>query len=86
MRRTRGQGAFRTAKHRAGITQTGVALHPLRHASATQLLEAGVHPRLSQRYLGHPQLAPPMLYLHRPHKGHEDADERLHALMHGLWP
>jgi integrase len=33
MRRTSVQGAFRTAKHRAGITKTGVAIHTLRNAS-----------------------------------------------------
>src|SRR5499427_245508 len=33
MRRTSVQGAFRTAKHRAGITKTGVAIHPLRKVS-----------------------------------------------------
>jgi site-specific recombinase XerD len=61
MRRPRVQGAFRTAKHRAGITTTGVAIPPLRHAYATHLLEAGVHPRLLQRSLGHPQRATTML-------------------------
>jgi integrase len=86
MRRTSVQGAFRTAKHRAGISKMGVALHTLRHSSATHLLEAGVNPRLIQRYLGHTQLETPMVYLHLTHKGHEEAYERLNALMHGLLP
>ena len=86
MRRTSVQGAFRTAKHRAGITKTGVAIHTLRHSYATHLLEAGVHPRLIQRYLGHTQLETTMVSLHLTHKGHEDAYERLHSLMHGLLP
>ena len=86
MRRSRVQGAFRKAKHRAGITKTGVAIHTLRHSYATHLLEAGVNPRLIQRYLGHTQLETPMVYLHLTHKGHEDAYERLHALMQGLLP
>jgi integrase/recombinase XerD len=55
------QGAFRTAKQRAGITKTGVASHTLRHSYATHLLEAGVNPRLIQRYLGHPPLATTMI-------------------------
>jgi integrase/recombinase XerD len=86
MRRTSVQGAFRTAKHRAGITKTGVAIHTLRHSYATHLLEAGVNPRLIQRYLGHTQLETTMVYLHLTHKGQEDAYERLNALMHGLLP
>ena len=86
MRRTSVQGAFRTAKHRARITKMGVAIPTLRHSYATHLLEAGVNPRLIQRYLGHTQLETTMVYLHLTHKGHEDAYERLNALMHGLLP
>jgi site-specific recombinase XerD len=61
MRRPSVQGAFRKAKHRAGITTTGVAIHTLRHAYATHLLEAGVNPRLIQRYLGHTPLETTMV-------------------------
>src|SRR6266571_2120656 len=86
MSRTSVQGAFRTAKQRAGITKIGVAIHTLRHSYATHLLEAGVNPRLIQRYLGHTQLETTMVYLHLTHKGHEDAYARLNALMHGLLP
>jgi site-specific recombinase XerD len=86
MSRSSVQGAFRTAKYRAGITKTGVAIHPLRHAYATHLLEAGVNPRLIQRYLGHTQLETTMVSLHLTNKGHEEAYERLNALMHGLLP
>jgi len=86
MRRSSVQGAFRNAKHRAGITQMGVALQTLRHSSATHLLEAGVNPRLIQRYLGHTQLETTMISLHLPHTGQEEADERLNARMHGLLP
>ena len=86
MSRSRVQGAFRTAKYRAGITKTGVAIHTLRHSYSTHLLEAGVNPRLIQRYLGPTQLETTMVYLHLTHKGHEEAYERLNALMHGLLP
>jgi integrase/recombinase XerD len=61
MSRSRVQGAFRTAQYRAGITKMGVALHTLRHSYATHLLEAGVNPRLIQRYLGHTQLETTMV-------------------------
>jgi integrase/recombinase XerD len=86
MSRSSVQGAFRTAKHRAGITKMGVAIHTLRHSYATHLLEAGVNPRLIQRYLGHTQLETTMVYLHLTNKGHEDAYERLNALMSELLP
>jgi integrase/recombinase XerD len=86
MSRSSVQGAFRKAKQRAGLTKMGVALHTLRHAYATHLLEAGVNPRLIQRSLGHTQLETTMLYLHLTPKGQEEAYERLNALMHGLLP
>jgi integrase len=84
MRRSSVQGACRTAKSRAGSTTAGVAIHTLRHAYATHLLEAGVHPRLIQRSLGHTQLETTMLALHLTHQGQEEASERLNALMQGL--
>ena len=86
MSRTSVQGAFRTATPRAGLTTTGVAIHTLRHSYATHLLEAGVNPRLIQRYLGHTQLATTMVSFHLTHTGHEEAYERLNSLMQGLLP
>ena len=86
MSRASVQGAFRNAKPRAGITKIGVAIHTLRHSYATHLLEAGVNPRLIQRYLGHTQLETTMVYLHLTHTGHEDAYTRLNSLMQGLLP
>ena len=84
MSRSSVQGAFRTAKYRAGITKLGVAIHTLRHSYATHLLEAGVNPRLIQRYLGHTQLETTMIYLHLTHKGQEEAYKCLNTLMQGL--
>jgi len=78
------QGAFRKAKRRASITPAGVAIHTLRHAYATHLLEAGVNRRLVQRYLGHSRLETTMVYLHLTPKGHEDAYQRINSLMQGL--
>jgi site-specific recombinase XerD len=80
------QGAFRKATQRAGITKTGAAIPTLRHAYATHLLEAGVNPRLIQRYLEHTPLETTLVSLHLTHKGHDDAYERLNALMQGLLP
>ena len=84
MSRASVQGAFRTAKQRAGITQTGMAIHTLRHSYATLLLEAGGNLRLIPRDLGHTRLETTMLYLHLTQKGHEDAYERIHAMRRGL--
>jgi integrase/recombinase XerD len=86
MSRASVQGAFRTAKRRAGITKLGVAIHTLRHSYATHLLEAGVNLRLIQRYLGHSRLETTRVYLHLTQKGHEDAYQRINALMQGLLP
>jgi hypothetical protein len=83
-RRSSGQGAFRPAQQRACLTPTGVAIPTLRPASATPRLDAGVKPRLIQRYLGHTHRATTMVSLPLTHKGHEDAYERLSALMQGL--
>jgi integrase/recombinase XerD len=84
MSRNSVQGAFRKAKRRAGITQTGVAIHTLRPSYAPHLLEAGVNLRLIQRYLGHTRLETTMVYLHLTQKGHEDAYTRINSLMQGL--
>ncbi len=68
-RRSSVQGAFRPATHRAGMTTTGVALPPLRHAYAPHRLAAGVHPRLLQRSLGPPQRATTLVSLPlHPHR------------------
>ena len=80
------QGAFRKAKQRAAITQTGLAIHSLRHSYATHLLDAGVNLRLIQLYLGHSRLETTMLYLHLTQKGHADAYQRINSLMQGLLP
>ena len=84
-------GIVRHGPALAGGTHSNVprgfrAIHTLRHSYATHLLEAGVHPRLIQRYLGHTQLETTMVSLHLTHKGHEEAYARLNALMHGLLP
>lgn len=78
------QGAFRQAKHQAGIKKRRVSIHTLRHSYATHLLEAGVNIRAIQRYLGHSQLETTMVYLHLTSKGQEDAYGIINNVMKGL--
>jgi len=78
------QGAFRRAKHKAGITKRRVSVHTLRHSYATHLLEAGVNIRVIQRYLGHSQLETTMVYLHLTRKGQEDAYQIINGVMKGF--
>jgi site-specific recombinase XerD len=76
-------GAVRTATPRAGSRPRAVGPHPLRHASATPLLAAGVNRRALQRALGHAHLATTLLSLPLPPTGHADAVPRRTARMRG---
>ena len=78
------QGAFREAKIKAGIRKRQVSIHTLRHSYATHLLEAGVHVRAVQRYLGHSQLETTMVYLHLTNKGQEDSFAVINQVMKGV--
>jgi len=78
------QGAFRKAKFAAGITKRRVSVHTLRHCYATHLLEAGVNPRIIQRYLGHSNLETTMVYFHLTQKGTEDALKIINSTMRGF--
>jgi len=78
------QGAFRRAKHAAGIRKRAVSVHTLRHSYATHLLEAGVNLRVIQSHLGHSSLESTMVYLHLTRKGNEDAYALIDAVMGGL--
>ena len=78
------QGAFREAKIKAGIRRRHVSIHTLRHSYATHLLEAGVHVRAVQRYLGHSQLETTMVYLHLTNKGQEDSFAVINQVMKGV--
>jgi hypothetical protein len=84
--RPRVQGACRPAQPRARLTTRGVAIPPLRHADATPLREAGVHPRRIQRSVGHAPRETTLGSFHLTHQGREAASERLNALLHGLLP
>lgn len=78
------QGAFRRAKHEAGIGKRAVSIHTLRHCYATHLLEEGVNLRVIQENLGHTSLETTMVYLHLTRKGHEDAYALINRVMEGL--
>jgi len=78
------QGGFRRAKEAAGIKKRRVSIHTLRHCYATHLLEAGVNPRVVQRYMGHSNLETTMAYFHVTQKGSEDAYDIIDAHMKGF--
>lgn len=78
------QGAFRDARKAAGITKRRVTIHTLRHCYATHLLEAGVNPRIIQRYMGHTNLETTMMYFHLTQKGAEDAYRIIDDTMRGF--
>ena len=86
MRRHSVQGACRTATRRAGMTNLGVAIHSLRHSSATPLLDAGVNRRRIHISLGPTRLETLMVSLPLTQKDHEDASTRSNSLLQGLLP
>ena len=58
-----------------------VRFHDLRHSHATQLLQAGVHPKVAQERLGHATITTTLdLYSHVTETMQSDAAERLDAL------
>ena len=55
-----------------------VRFHDLRHSHATQLLVAGVHPKVAQERLGHSSISVTLdLYSHVTATMHEDAATKL---------
>jgi integrase len=61
-----------------------VRFHDLRHSHATQLLFAGIHPKIAQERLGHSTISTTLdLYSHVTETMQEDAAGRLDAAFRG---
>ena len=61
-----------------------IRFHDLRHSHATQLLLAGVHPKVAQERLGHASITTTLdLYSHVTETMQNDAAKRLDALFQG---
>ena len=59
--------AFKEALHQSDVTKAAT-VHTLRHSWATHLLEAGVHLRIIQLWLGHSSIRTTAHYLHLTQK------------------
>ena len=70
---------------RAGIKP--VSFHALRHTHATDLLRAGVHPKVASERLGHASIAITMdTYSHAIPSLQEDAAQRIDAALRSAIP
>jgi len=72
--------AFKAALGQSGVTKVAT-IHTLRHSWATHLLEAGVHLRLIQLWLGHSSLKTTAHYLHLTQKAEAVAVSQLNEFM-----
>lgn len=69
---------------RLGADFPRVRFHDLRHSHATQLLLAGIHPKVAQERLGHSTISTTLdLYSHVTATMQEDAADRLDAAFRG---
>jgi integrase len=58
--------------------------HVLRHTHATQLLLAGIHPKVAQERLGHATVAMTLdIYSHVTERQHDEAAERIDDILRG---
>jgi len=71
---------FKVALHQSGVTKEATP-HTLRHSWATHLLEAGVHLRLIQLWLGHSSLKTTAHYLHLTQKAEAVAVSQLNEFV-----
>ena len=75
--------AFRAALAESGVTKAAT-VHTLRHSWATHLLEAGVHLRLIQVWLGHSSPKTTAIYTHLTREAEEIAMTTINELMEEL--
>jgi site-specific recombinase XerD len=77
------QEAFRQALKQSGI-HTQASVHTLRHSWATHLLEAGVHLRLIQEYLGHNSPTTTSVYTHLTARAEQLGSVAINLVMRDL--
>jgi integrase/recombinase XerD len=77
------QDAFHAALKQSGINKRA-SVHTLRHSWATHLLEAGVHLRLIQEYLGHSSPATTSVYTHLTVKAEQLGAEAINRVIDNL--
>jgi len=71
---------FTVFVRRHGGSLPRVRFHDLRHSHATQLLAAGLHPKVAQERLGHSTITTTMdIYSHVTAQMHEDAAAKINA-------
>jgi integrase/recombinase XerD len=77
------QRAFKAALQESGV-QKDASVHTLRHSYATHLLEAGVHLRLIQAYLGHSSPKTTAIYTHLTREANALATDAINRVMQPL--